>query len=145
MLGNIFVSLWAAHKLADYWLQDGLTAHRKGEPGRAGASFCVYHVLVLTATQAVFLAAPALLGLVTIETRWQLLGGLAVNAVSHYVLDRREPLRRLMDAVGKGEFYRLGMPREGRDDNVCLGTGQHALDQSGHFVFAWIAALIMAS
>lgn len=144
MLGNICVILWGAHLLADFWLQDSVTARRKAEPGGPGRLFCAFHVLVLTATQAAFLLVASLLDLVTIDNEFQLFAGLAVNAVSHYVLDRREPLRKLMDATGKGEFYRLGMPREGHDDNPCLGTGQHFLDQSGHFNWALVAAAVMA-
>jgi len=49
--------------------------------------------------------------------------GLAVNAVSHYAADRRKPLLSLAEWLGatvipgKDEFWHLGMPRPGRDDN----------------------------
>src|SRR5256885_16927252 len=63
--------------------------------------------------------------------------GLAVSAVTHYIADRRTPLLRLAEAMqpvtGKADFYRLGAPREGRDDNPSLGTGAYALDQSWHY------------
>jgi hypothetical protein len=44
---------------------------------------------------------------------------------------------------GKGEFYRLGAPRRGRDDNPTLGTGAYALDQAWHVGWLFISALII--
>ena len=46
--------------------------------------------------------------------------------------------------TGKADFYRLGAPRDGRDDNPSLGTGAYALDQSWHYLWLFVAALIIA-
>jgi hypothetical protein len=45
---------------------------------------------------------------------------------------------------GKGEFWHLGAPRPGHDDNPCLGTGAYALDQSWHIAWLFISALVIA-
>jgi hypothetical protein len=71
-----------------------------------------------------------------------LVAALLVDAVSHYWADRRVTLARLAERIGKGEFYRLGAPREGHDDAPHLGTGAYALDQSWHIAWLFIAALI---
>jgi hypothetical protein len=47
--------------------------------------------------------------------------------------------------TGKGEFYRLGAPRAGRDDNPHIGTGAYALDQSFHHLWLLVAALVIAA
>ncbi len=76
--------------------------------------------------------------------------GLAVNAASHYAADRRRPLLSLAEWLGataipgKEEFWHLGAPRPGHDDNPTLGTGAYALDQSWHIGWLFIAALFIA-
>lgn len=71
--------------------------------------------------------------------------GLAVDALSHGWADRRSTLAGLAEATGKGEFYRLGAPRAGRDDNPHIGTGAYALDQSFHHLWLLVTALIIAT
>ncbi|HEX6519650.1 MAG TPA: hypothetical protein VF070_06480 [Streptosporangiaceae bacterium] len=63
--------------------------------------------------------------------------------MSHYWADRRFTLGRLVEALGKREFYRLGAPRRGRDDNPSLGTGAYFLDQSFHTAMLLVSALII--
>ncbi|WP_235557895.1 hypothetical protein [Sphaerimonospora mesophila] len=70
---------------------------------------------------------------------------LTLDAVSHYWADRRYTLAALAARLGSGEFYRLGRPRPGHDDNPTLGTGSYALDQAWHIGWLWVAALIIAS
>ncbi|MGH3921845.1 MAG: hypothetical protein ACRDTT_03035 [Pseudonocardiaceae bacterium] len=47
-------------------------------------------------------------------------------------------------SFSKGDFYRLGVPRNGRDDNPSLGTGAYMLDQSWHYGWLGVAALVTA-
>ena len=61
-----------------------------------------------------------------------------------HVADRRTPLRRFAEATGLGEFYALGQPREGRDDNPSLGTGAYALDQSWHVATSMLVGALAA-
>jgi hypothetical protein len=141
--GAVFAALYAAHQVADHHVQRDSQAQAKGRPGREGRAACARHVASYTATAALALAATS----AVTRTRMPLgrtIAGLALSAVTHYVIDRREPLRRFAEATGHGDFYRLGAPRPGRDDNPCLGTGAYALDQSLHVGFLFAAALVIA-
>lgn len=150
LFAAVFAAMWSAHQLADHWLQTPRQAAGKGLPGWPGRLACARHVAVLTVTAA---AAIATMGTMTGAQVRPLPAaiGLAVNAASHYAADRRKPLLSLaewLDATtspGKTEFWHLGMPRPGRDDNPCLGTGAYALDQSWHVGWLFAAALIIAT
>lgn len=139
----VFAALFAAHSVADHWVQTQYQADTKGCAGWVGRLAGVRHVATLTLTQlaAVAVLIPALGLRLSIGN---LVAGLAVNAVTHWWADRRHTLRWLADHVGKSVFYRLGAPREGREDNPSIGTGSYALDQSFHIGWLFIAALIIA-
>lgn len=141
----LFIALYAAHHLGDIWLQTRAQACDKHRRDWAGRLADARHVTVLAGCKltAVTLAW-AVLGL-TIHPGW-LASALAVDAASHYWADRRFTLARLCDRMpavfGKSDFYRLGMPRPGRDDNPSMGTGAYELDQAWHVVWLFAAALI---
>jgi hypothetical protein len=138
-----FVALFVSHQVADHWVQREWEAADKGKPGWAGRWACLSHVIQYTSNAVGFLIL--LFALTGVEwPTWRLAVGLAVSAVSHYVADRRTPLAKLAHWAGHDQFYRLGAPREGRDDNPSLGTGAYALDQSFHYLFLFFAALIIA-
>jgi hypothetical protein len=142
-LGTTFAALYTAHQLGDHHVQSDRDACIKARPGRDGQLACLRHVTTYTATAALALAATA----AATGTRpriGRVAAGLALSAVSHYVIDRRELLRRYANATGKGRFFALGTPRAGHDDNPCLGTGAYALDQSAHVGFLFLASLIIA-
>ncbi|GIJ07296.1 DUF3307 domain-containing protein [Micromonospora andamanensis] len=139
----VFVALYVAHQVGDHWVQTQRQADCKGQPGWPGRIACVAHVVTYTAT-----ALLALLFL-TAGTGLRLdpsgvAVGLGISAVTHYIADRRTPLRWIADRTGAGRFYRLGVPRPGHDDNPSLGTGAYALDQSWHIGWLFIAALFCA-
>lgn len=139
-----FVALYAAHQVADHWVQTQHQADHKHEEGWSGRWACTKHVLTYTATAAVAIVAASL------ATGWtpsllSVVAGLAVSGITHYIADRRTPLRWMADRTGAGRFYRLGAPRQGRDDNPSLGTGAYALDQSWHIGWLFVAALIIAA
>lgn len=146
---TVFVALYVAHQVADHWIQTQHQADCKGRPGWPGRLACAAHVTTYTLTAIAALAAVALvlglpLGLGKVAA------GLAISAVTHYIADRRAPLKRLADLLGAGRFYVLGCPRPGRDDNPSLGTGSYALDQSFHYLFLFylflfVAALVIAA
>lgn len=145
--GDVFAALYAAHQVGDHWAQTGYQAGAKGKPGREGRRACAAHVAVLTAVKAAALAAVHVTGHRLHPRRAAV--ALAADAVSHYLADRRchEPLTgltRLAMLAGKQEFWALGLPREGRDDNPSLGTGAYALDQAFHIGCLWLAALACA-
>lgn len=139
----VLPTLLVAHHVGDYWVQTDTQACTKGLPGWTGRVACAWHVATYTATCYVALVAVDwMLGLHLSPAGIVL--GLAVSAVTHYVADRRTPLARLAGWLGKAPFWRLGTPREGRDDGPCLGTGAHFLDQSWHQLWLWVAAVLMA-
>ncbi len=129
-----FAALYAAHQVGDFWVQTEQQAATKGQPGWPGRIACAQHCATYTLTAFAALAA---LYWVTGATgpAWRLTAGLAVSAVTHYIADRRAPLRRIADAVGRGEFYRVA----GRGIN-----GAYLLDQSWHVGWLAITALVIA-
>lgn len=141
-LGSVFAALYAAHQVADHHVQRSRDACTKGLPGREGQMACARHVASYTATAGLALAAAHTAGVRMQPGR--VAAGLALSAISHYVIDRRTPLKRFAELTGNAGFYQLGAPRPGRDDNPTLGTGAHALDQAAHVGFLYAAALIIA-
>lgn len=130
LVAAVFISLYAAHMVADHWVQTQHQASRKGLPGWAGRVACAAHVATYTLTAVVALV------LLAGVTGWRphilpLAAGLLVSAASHYVADRRTPLRRLADWLGKDPGWL---------DN---GGGLYALDQSWHVGWLFTAALIV--
>lgn len=61
-----------------------------------------------------------------------MVAALALSAGTHYLIDRRWPVRRAAEATGKGAFYELGGP---------LG-GAYLLDQATHHLAEGIAAYV---
>jgi hypothetical protein len=144
--GDVAAALAAGHQAADYLLQTEHQAETKMNRDKAGQLACLRHTAVHTACKTA-----ALLGLRATGRRFsprRVLMALAVDAATHYWADRREPLLGLMELLdragvrGKARFWHAGEPRDGRDDNPCLGTGKHYLDQAWHAVWVYVAALI---
>jgi hypothetical protein len=138
----VLVLVYIGHDVGDHWVQTDTQAQTKGLPGWAGRLACARHVATLTLTQLVILAlvTPAL----GIHLRpLGVLAGFGVNAVSHFWADRRWTLAWLAKVApgDRSRFYRLGIPRPGRDDNPSLGTGAYALDQSWHLL--WLAPMAL--
>lgn len=144
MFAAAFAALYAAHQVADHWIQTPHQANTKGTPGWRGRRACAAHVATYTLAQAGALAAVcAVTGERPRPAR--VAAALALSAATHYVADRRTPLRRMAEATGHGEFFTLGAPRAGRDDNPSLGTGAYAMDQSWHIGWIGVASLLLAS
>lgn len=141
-----FAALYAAHSFGDHWAQTNTQALTKGGAGWTARLACARHVAVLALVKLAALGSVfAVTGLPARPAWWA--AALAVDAVSHYVADRRAPLRRIASWFGPGKlsFFDLGAPRPGRDDNPGLGTGAYALDQSWHVAWLFVAALILAA
>ncbi|MGW1365232.1 transcriptional regulator [Streptomyces chartreusis] len=147
----VFVALYVAHSVGDHWVQSSCQAATKGLPGWAGRLACGRHILGLTLTKALLLApVVAVLGLDV--TALGLVLGLGIDAASHYWADRRTTLASLARTCGKAEFLSLGTPAHpahpvtaAGDYAPTLGTGAYALDQSWHYLWLGIAALIIAA
>ncbi|RSN51119.1 DUF3307 domain-containing protein [Actinomadura sp. WAC 06369] len=134
----LFAAFYAAHEVGDHWIQRHGDALAKGQPGAEGRAACARHVATLTAAKAA--AAAAAVAVTGMRVRpGRLAGAMLADALSHYVIDRRRPLARLADRVGKTEFYELGSGTA-----APCGTGAYALDQSAHITALWVAAITAA-
>lgn len=132
----VFAALYAAHMVADHWVQTEHQAAHKGDVGAdswRGRRAALAHVATYTACAALALAAVVLVTRLDVSVA-RVAAGLAVSAATHYWADRRWTLRWLMVRVGHGPFAALGGP---------LG-GAYLLDQSWHIGWLFIAALVMA-
>lgn len=130
----VFAALSAGHAVGDHWIQRHTDSQHKGLPGWEGRLACLRHIASYLGTAA------ACLGLVWLYLGLDLdlgaiIAAFAVSGFSHYVADRREPLRRIADALGKRDFYEL----KGSGMN-----GSYLLDQAWHGGFTFWAALIAA-
>lgn len=142
-----FIALYAAHMVGDHWVQTAHQAAHKGDPGWEGRLACYTHVLTYSMTAVVFVLTMNAVTHTAHPTD-QFIAGLVVSGVTHYIADRRTPLKRMagwLSGIGKDGFYQLGAPRPGKDDNPSLGTGAYALDQSWHIAWLFVAALIMSA
>lgn len=160
---TLFVALFVAHQVGDHWVQTSHQAAHKGRPGWEGRRACAAHVASYTLTTTL-----AVLGVwLALDLPLTLHGvalGQAISAATHYRADRRAPLRTLAEQLRLGGFYGLGAPRpvrvlvvdehghiahdaDGRPvtapvDAPALGTGAYALDQSWHYAWLGVAALV---
>lgn len=140
----VLPALLVAHNVADHWAQTSHQAATKGHAGHAGRVACAAHVLSYTAVTAMVVGLLWVVLDLSI-TPAGFVAGQAVSAITHYWADRRFTLAGLAARLGKTEFYRLGAPRAERDDNPSLGTGAYALDQSWHWFWLLVAALLTAA
>jgi hypothetical protein len=127
----VYALLRVAADVADHWVQTDHQAQHKAKPGREGHVALAGHVASYAATQAAaLLVGNRLLGL-GLRPR-SIAAALALSAGTHYVIDRRWPVRRTAEATGKGAFYELGGP---------LG-GAYLLDQATHHLAEAAAAFL---
>jgi hypothetical protein len=135
----VAVTLYAGHQLADHVLgQTDRQAKHKMQPGWVGWSANLAHVaqyhLVLLGMLVV--VAPVLQLPVSVLG---VLAGLGFSAVTHAFLDRRWPVRWLLEHTGSAPFARLGQP-----DQVQVGlNGMYLADQSLHYAALWVSALLV--
>lgn len=147
----VFVALYVAHSVGDHWVQTSHQAAEKGRPGWVGRLADARHVLGLTITKGIALAAVVLVLDIPV-TVTGLVAGLGVDAVTHWWADRRTTLAWLAKVTGKTEFLSLGTPAHPAHPVTAdggyaptLGTGAYALDQSFHHLFLGVAALLVAA
>jgi hypothetical protein len=128
----VFAAMAAGHQVGDYWVQTSAQAAAKGKPGRAGRKACAAHVATYTLALAACIALAGWWLALPLNAGWAA-AGLAVSAVTHYLADRRAPLRRLADLLGSGQFWRTG---DG------MATGAALLDQAWHWAWLFVSALV---
>jgi hypothetical protein len=142
----VSAALTAAHEVGDQWVQTHHQACTKGRPGWAGRRACAAHVATYTATGA--LAALVASRRLNVPLRpAQLAAGLVLNAASHYVADRREPLRKLARLARRSNYLTsvTVVRQKGEEaEDAGPGTALFHLDQSWHYGWIFIAALVAA-
>jgi hypothetical protein len=126
-----FAALYASHTVADHlvqtdWQAQGKTADKGWLWPMAG------HLAGYLITQYAFLYAIALAGVPF--GLWGFLGGLAFSVATHGVIDRRWPVRWLLEHTGSAPFARLA------DGGI---NGIYLADQALHVGCLFVAALII--
>ncbi|MET9260529.1 hypothetical protein [Amycolatopsis sp. NPDC004079] len=153
----LFATLQAAfsdvHPYCDQVLQDGQDACDKSKPGAVGRKACARHVASYAIGQlGVAVAVTRVLGA---RVSWPgLLAGTAINAVTHYAIDRREPLKkfllsdraRKLHLVGGGKAgylaHATAQRRPGVVDESGPGTALAECDQAVHRLIGVFASLV---
>lgn len=144
----------AAH-VADHWFQTGHQAAHKADAGIDGHRAMAGHVASYAGSQAVVLiAADKLLGMGLKPSR--IAAAVAVSAATHWFIDRRWPVRKASELLGKTGCKRDGKcadPEHAADGSECDGGfhglggplgGAYILDQSAHHLMEAAAAVIAA-
>jgi hypothetical protein len=142
--GAVWAILSAGHNLADHVLSqtDNLVSH-KGAPApaavaaganpHAGWAACwahvaLYHLVVGVMIVVAWAALPLTL-------TWPgLVAGLGFSAITHAVIDRRWPVRWLLEHTGSAEFARLAN---------CGINGMYLADQALHAAALFVSALLI--
>jgi hypothetical protein len=128
-------TLYAAHAVADHWVQNHGAACGKAARGWSGRAWCAWHVVTYLVTCLVaMLAVLAVFGLLDQVSTVGLAVGSLVNGVSHYIVDRRRPLIWLARVTGHGGWIEAD-PKE----------APYKLDQSWHTGWLLVTAVITAA
>jgi hypothetical protein len=124
---------YAAHQVADHVFgQNDHQASNKVKPGLLGWAAMAGHVfsyhtvmiVMLFVTLSVFNLPVSILGLAL---------SILFSAVSHAFIDRRWPVRWILEKTGSANFAKMTTPLNG----MYLG------DQGLHYLCLWIAALLL--
>lgn len=143
----LFAALHAAwsdvHPLCDQVVQRDVDAVGKSKPGREGRRHCLSHVASYTAVQIVVaFAVPAVLGYrvppAAVPT------GAAINAVTHYAIDRRTGFVGLLRKFRKASYldHATVQRRDGVIDQAGPGTALMEMDQAAHRVIGVLASAV---
>lgn len=128
------ITLNAAHEVADHVFgQTDYMADTKAENGSVGWSANLLHVFdyhLVMISMVLVMAACLNIPLSTLG----LIAGFALSIISHAFLDRRWPVRWILEHTGSPKFAEMVAP-------IC---GMYLADQSLHKWILWIAALLIA-
>ena len=126
--------MYAAHNVADHVFgQTDKVAANKSKPGRVGwlailQHVASYHIVMLVMLWITFIAVDVSVSLPG------LIAGLLFSAVTHAILDRRWPVKWILERTGSPAFAQLTQP-------LC---GMYLADQALHCFCLWISALLIA-
>ncbi|MDI6098184.1 DUF3307 domain-containing protein [Actinoplanes sp. NEAU-A12] len=127
-------TLVAAHQLADHIFQTDSEAGAKAAHGWHGWRHLLRHVTTyhLTALVMLLLTVTVLDVPVTVTG---MVAGIGFSAVTHAFLDRRWPVRWILQHLGASGFADRQTP-------IC---GMYLADQALHYACLWVSALLIAS
>jgi hypothetical protein len=145
-----FAAMLAGHYVGDHWIQTCKQACTKPLGGttstRVAVFACVRHVVTWGLTVlAALVGAAAWLNL-PLRPGW-VAAGMALNMVTHFVIDLRVPLIWVARLLGRTSYIehvqvhrgeKVGVERSGP------GTALFHLDQAAHIAFLFLSTLIMA-
>lgn len=135
MFGTVMGALIAAHYLADFYVQTDHQAQHKGLRGARvseGRWNCFKHAASYTAVQAVLVPIVMAVDGIRVDYPAVLLL-LALNGLTHYVIDRRWTLEAFARGIGKSGWI----------DAVEMAM-MH-LDQAAHLVLLGFFALLITA
>jgi hypothetical protein len=128
-----FAALYAGHMVGDHIVQTDWQAANKAGKGRTARRAMIGHLAGYYYCQAIALAAVYLATGAPIAG-WTGFVGLVFSVASHGLIDRRWPVRWLLEHTGSGPFSRLA---SGGINGMYLG------DQALHIGCLFISALII--
>ncbi len=126
-------TMYAAHQVADHVFgQTDKQAANKTKPGKEGYTALLghvglYHLIII----AMLLVTIAVLNLPVTMLGFCL--AIMFSAVTHAILDRRWPVKWILDNTGSPEFAKMLQPL----------WGMYASDQGLHYFCLWISALLL--
>lgn len=150
-----YLAMRTAAHVADHWLQSGHQAMHKADAGLAGHRAMSGHVASYAGAQAVALVAVnRALDMGLKPSR--IAAAIALSGATHWFIDRRWPVRKAAEALGKTGCKRGGQcadPEHAPDGSECNGGfhglggplgGAYILDQSAHHLVEALASVLAA-
>ncbi|WP_239118502.1 DUF3307 domain-containing protein [Paractinoplanes ferrugineus] len=126
-------TLSVAHQLGDHIFQRDLEAAHKADAGWSGWRRMAVHVGVYHLVATIMLLVTA----VVLDLRLSVAGvvvGLAFSAASHALIDRRWPVRWILQHLEAPAFAERQVPV----------SGMYLADQALHLGGLWVSALLIA-
>ena len=151
----VYAALRTAAHVADHWGQTSHQAMHKADPGLAGHRAMAGHIASYAGSQAAaVLAVNHALDLKLKPSR--IAAAIAFSAATYWLIDRRWPVRKASEALGKTGCKRDGKcadPEHAPDGSECDGGfhglggplgGAYILDQSAHHLMEALASVLAA-
>lgn len=127
-------TMYAAHDIADHVLaQTDKMAANKVKSGIEGWTAILQHVGLYHIVMAIMLIVTFLALGLSIPV-WGFIAAISFSFITHAVIDRRWPVRILLEKIGSPGFAKMLSP-------IC---GMYQADQSIHKTCLWISALLLA-
>ncbi|MEU3452101.1 DUF3307 domain-containing protein [Micromonospora sp. NPDC006766] len=133
VIAAVFCALFAGHHLGDHIVQTDWQANHKALPGWLGVRAMAGHLVGYHACMVAALAGLAAVGVPLTVTGSAV--GLGFSAVTHGFLDRRWPVRWILEHTGSRDFAASQTPL----------PGGYLADQSLHIACLFVAALLVVA